>query len=178
MRLVCFVSLAIIVLAVYLAQYIFDHRSLLQFFPQRLLDTFPSLYQLTRWLPEDLLTLATALSTLGTLGFGLLITQWAGEEPFPSLREASSRVHQAHSISGSVHNRICFILLSLALMTSVPIRIFMNGEETLGLQLVWVSGLILYCGGSLLLDSRTLSSSPDDASLPKSNETDPDVKFC
>jgi hypothetical protein len=79
-RLLRFSLLLVVVLAVYFAQYIFDHRSLSNFFPRWFLDAFPTFYRFTRWLPADLLNLAWWIAGLGSTGFGLLVPQWRGED--------------------------------------------------------------------------------------------------
>ena len=76
MRFLRLVGLVASVAAVYFANYIFQQRSLSDFFPTGALQRIPTLYTLARWLPEDLLTLALWTSLLAALGFGLVATSW------------------------------------------------------------------------------------------------------
>ena len=71
-RLLRSLALAVIILAVYFAQYILDYGSLAEFFPDRFLKLFPWFHRFARWLPGDLLDLALWLTVLGGLCFGLI----------------------------------------------------------------------------------------------------------
>ncbi|MCC6165705.1 MAG: hypothetical protein IT329_00630 [Caldilineaceae bacterium] len=79
MRLLRLLVLVAVVALAYFAQYIFDHGSLADFYPGRLLALFPPLRRTTRWLPADLLVFAQWITAVSLLGFGLLSPTWAGE---------------------------------------------------------------------------------------------------
>ena len=154
MRLLRFIAFATILLAVYLAQYIFDHRSLIDFFPRRLLDRAPFLYQFTRWLPEDLLTLATLLFILCSVGFGLLSTQWLGDRYSiqhgdPSTGTSPRFSRPILSLSGTI-----LMLLALVLGLAVATQLFLGRTENFLLQFTWLSGLALYLLGAILLERK------------------------
>ena len=79
MRFLRFLTLCVLVAAVYFAQYLFDHRSLADFFPAWIAVFAPQIYRLRNWLPDTLLFVGGWLSLLGALGFGLLAPLWHGD---------------------------------------------------------------------------------------------------
>lgn len=78
-RLLRLLALVVVVALVYLAQYIFDHGSLADFYPDWLLALFPVLRRSARWLPADLQVFAQWITAIGLLGFGLVAPMWTGE---------------------------------------------------------------------------------------------------
>ena len=159
MRLLRFAAFAVILLAVYLAQYIFDHRSLIDLFPLWLLDRAPFLYQFTRWLPEDLLNLATFLFVLCSIGFGLLSTQWLGDgESTRSSDNHFSRVQPPIARSMGLSSGAILVFLAFVNSLFVAVQVFMGRAETLLLQFGWLLGLLLYLLGVVLLERREWSN--------------------
>ena len=71
-------ALLAVVLAVYFAQYVFDHRALVDFFPPRLIDWFPFLSRFMRWRSNGLMVTALWISLLAATAFGLLSPMWRG----------------------------------------------------------------------------------------------------
>ena len=59
-----------------IAQYIFDFRSLTDFFPDFVLNLFPGLADYTRWLTNDLLMLGLILAVIGLSDPGRRRGKW------------------------------------------------------------------------------------------------------
>jgi hypothetical protein len=89
MRLLNFALLVATLVGAYFAQYLFDHASLVSFFPDRLLNLFPQLSRLTRWQPEDLYSLALWIAILSSLVFGLIAPMWKNSAGQRTLRRLS-----------------------------------------------------------------------------------------
>ncbi|MCB9138505.1 MAG: hypothetical protein H6642_09175 [Caldilineaceae bacterium] len=139
MRFLRFLALAAALAAAYFAQYIFDHGSLADFFPDRLLRTIPALAQYTLWLPDDLLMLALALGLVAALGFGLLIPPWRGaldvrRMPLRRPIQPSQWVLLACG-------------LGVALAAGVGVTLWITGRESLPLMVIWAIGLLLFVAG-------------------------------
>lgn len=148
MRLFRFGALVVALIAVYLAQYIFDFRSLNTLFPTWFLDTFPSLYAVTRWLPEDLMSLATTFTLLGAVLFGLISTPWAGEYPKPVQR---AKQHTPHSPAllfgiGTMALAFCFTLYLAG-------RTYAGSSGNRLTDFGWLLGAAFYLLGSALIDN-------------------------
>ncbi|MEZ4660156.1 MAG: hypothetical protein R2911_21575 [Caldilineaceae bacterium] len=147
MRYLRFGALAVALIAVYLAQYIFDYRSLNALFPTWFLDIFPSLYNVTRWLPEDLMDLATALTIFGALVFGLVSTPWVGEYPKPVHRPTRSLHSGTTARAGMI-----LMVAALGIVVSIAGRALSGGKSST-LDFAWLLGIALYLVGSGLIDS-------------------------
>lgn len=157
MRLLRLIALLAAFVALCLAQFIFDHRSLVEFFPRWFLDTFPAFYQFAFWLPDDLLTLAGALAMLGSIGFGLLSTQWIGELSRVSTRAPHTDARR--SDGGRYGSGAGLLTLALIASAYVGIRLGRGLPETRAMQALWLFGVALYLVGAVLVD-RSLSPRP------------------
>lgn len=147
MRYLRFGVLAVALIAVYLAQYIFNYRSLNDLFPIWFLNAFPSLYNVIRWLPEDLMDLATALTILGALIFGLVSTPWVGEYPKPVHRPERALHSGATARAG-----MAMMAMALCVIIFIAARV-LSGDRSSRLDFVWLFGVALYLLGSVLIDS-------------------------
>ena len=147
MRYLRFAALVVALIAAYLAQYIFNFRSLNDFFPIWFLDTFPTLYNVTRWLPEDLMDLAMVLTIFAALVFGLVSAPWVGEYPKPVHRPDRSLHSGTTARSGMV-----LMVVALCIVVLIAARA-LSGDSSRVLDFVWLLGLALYLLGSVLIDS-------------------------
>lgn len=158
-------ALFAIFIAVYLAQYISDHRSLVDFFPQWFLNTFPGMYRFTRWLPEDLLTLAVVIATFGSIGFGLLSTQWIGEYLIPEVRQ---RKRQHHTRYRSYWLGTAAVVVAASMAGFVSVQMGSGAPEQRLLHIFWLTSLVLYVGGAILLE-RTFRTPSGQSAEPSSS---------
>lgn len=144
-RLVRIVALVIVLAAVYFAQYLFDTTSLADFFPVWLVRWWPALGAMSRWLPEDLIELATWLMVLGLLSFGLLAPWWQGER---------GRVYRRLR-RGRVIFRVWWWvaqgLLVLAMVgTGVVLWMGVRGSAEIWVIAAWLSSLVIYMLGGVI----------------------------
>ncbi len=148
MRFLRLVGLVTSVAAVYFANYIFQQRSLSDFFPTGALQRIPALYTLARWLPEDLLTLALWTSLLAALGFGLVATSWP---TYVSMPYRLVRI-------GRTRKRIGRVILGLALLCSLaaPGLLLWQASETWYSQALWAAGSLAYLFGCVLISDPPL----------------------
>lgn len=162
MRFVRFCILIVSVLTAYAAQFIFDNRSLVDFFPDWLRQYFPfalqsTLFQTSQWQPNDLINLGLILLALSSIGFGLICNQWIGEysyyllgrEPDVVIEPTVDRRRLAGTWFG-----IGAGLLAVAgcLVAYVAGTILAGNGESAGRQLAWIGAVLLFLLGSLLLD--------------------------
>jgi hypothetical protein len=147
-RLVRFVCLAAALAAVYVGGHIFQQHNLRDFFPTFILDAAPALYDLIRWLPEDLLTLAWWLSVLAAIFFGLVAPSWPLEEhaSWPTVSPAKT--------ARRFRLRSARLLLIFALVAAAGnlIYLMMTGNESLPVRLVWVASIFLWLVGCARLN--------------------------
>jgi hypothetical protein len=126
---------------VYFAQYIFDHSTLVAFFPDWLLALVPPLQRMARWLPEDLLTFAEWLTIIGIFGFGLIAPLWNGE---------SNRLFRRTRPDGSAPARRALVpvrwgLLAVALGLAGYCALRAGaGEDSARLWAVWAAAIAAY----------------------------------
>ena len=151
MKIFRFLFLLIIVTAAYSGQYIFEYRSLVDLFPQFLLDRVPDLNRFTYWLPADLLNLAFWMSALACIGFGMLASPWAGdlELETPSIRSWWRSLPVARLQAASIS-----ILLASLGATYTTWHLYQDWPETLAMQACWLLSLLLYCIGCWLITGR------------------------
>lgn len=139
--------------AVYFAQYIFQYQSLQEFFPQRLLDWFPSLYRITRWLPEDLWRIALWVSAAATVGIGLVAPTW------PEASRATGAV-LALGQRRLWLNRL-LLLCAFGLATGLGLFLALGGKEGLWLRLAWASGVLFYWVGASFGRYQVTADTPE-----------------
>lgn len=157
LRFIRFLILVLSVITVYAAQYIFDHRSLTEFFPTWVLGYFPFLFQFTRWRPIDLMNLGLAMTVLSSIGFGLVSSQWIGEYSYYLLGREPDVVVEAtvdRKRLAGMWSSIGTVLLTIAACTVAYVAgtILAGNGETAGRQLAWVISILLFLFGSLMLD--------------------------
>jgi hypothetical protein len=149
-----FLRLLVLVLAiasVYIAQYIFLHQSLQNFFPQKLLDFLPLLTRFTRWLPEDLFRAALWSSGLALLAVGLVTSAWrGGDAPLPVAVLAAG---QARRVGAAT----LLITLALLIATANCIFLWLTGSENMVVQIGWVGTLALFFAGQIWLGSAIVT---------------------
>jgi hypothetical protein len=139
------VALLIVLATVYFAQYLFDTTSLADFFPLWLVSWWPPLGALARWLPADLLEMASWLTLLGLLSFGLLAPWWQGER---------GRVYRRLR-RGRVIYRVWWwaaqMLLVLALVCAALVAWLSAQDQAPQWALVaWLGSLLLYATGGII----------------------------
>ncbi|MDQ3249248.1 MAG: hypothetical protein M3Q45_08575, partial [Chloroflexota bacterium] len=148
MRLFRLIGLVAALAAAYVAQYIFEYHSLAVFFPDWLLNAYPTLARFTRWLPADLFSLALWLAALAALSVGLLTPPWRSM-PWQSIaREAQGwqsygPMRRPWQKVGRWATRIGILL---ALITAVVIVAYLwrTGNENRWLQSAWTGAVLLY----------------------------------
>jgi hypothetical protein len=144
-RLVRLVALVIVLATVYFAQYLFDTTSLADFFPAWLLAWWPALGAIARWLPDDIVQLATWLTLLGLLSFGLLAPWWQGERGRTYRRLPPGRAFLRAWWWGAQ------ILLSSALVCAVAVALLQTqGPLSVAMAAVWAVSLLLYAIGGVI----------------------------
>ena len=72
---------ALLLIAAYTAQAVFDHGALQPLVPMWLLERVQWLFEMTLWLPEDLFTAASWVLALACLLIGLLLPAWSSPSP-------------------------------------------------------------------------------------------------
>jgi hypothetical protein len=160
-RFLRFLGLLAAIAAAYFAQYIFDYRSLAQFFPQRLLQWMPGLAEYSRWLSPDLLMLALFLAIMGGLGFGLLAPAWRGV--VDGRRSPGTGSEAGKAVSGMERARLYLLISGLGALLLLLLLWARPGESIWG-GIIWLLSLV-----SLFLTLRIL----DRASPPRSTTTGP-----
>jgi len=161
-----FFCLLIIVTIAYCGQYIFEYRSLIDLFPQMLLDRVPDLYRVAYWLPADLLNLALWMSALACTGFGMLASPWAGDLELeqPSVQSWWRNLPAIRLQAAS----LCILLASLG-ATYTTWHLYQDWPETFAMQSCWLLSLLLYCIGCwLITGSQTSSPVAPNITLPTS----------
>jgi len=157
-----FFGLLVFIAAIYFAQYIFDYRSLAEFFPDFVLQRAPGLADYARWLTNDLLMLALILTIIGGLGFGLLAPSWRGVAD-------ESRTPRPRSAKPEKSDGRPRLLLAAggagAFLTLL--YLWMRPEENALLWIVWFLALVSLMAGLILFD-RQRTQSPSDAPAPQS----------
>lgn len=160
-RLIRLVLLLVALGAVYLAQLIFDHRSVapiqaISFGSWGTLEAYlPGLNRLALLSPEDLFSVGLIFLAIGSLGIGLLTARlypsWIGPlEPQP-FGASADNVLKARW--GLVHWIGLLLSLSAAGLTIfVGLQIGGFGGDTLELQSIWLLSLFIFLLGSLLVD--------------------------
>lgn len=156
MRFLRLVGLIAALTAAWFAAYIFYHRSLSDFFSQRVLELLPALYRLTRWLPDDLFNLALWLSALAALVFGLVLPAWQGMVGPPA---ADAPRQQARAISWRSRLGGVFMVLALVVALVNAVYLTFTQQEPLFVRLIWAGALLAYLTGCLLLDLAHKNSS-------------------
>ncbi len=145
MRLVRLAALTVVLATVYFAQYLYDTTSLTGFFPSWLLAQSPILNNVLRLLSGDLVELATWLTLLSLLSFGLLAPWWQGEHgrAYRRLRRGRSRLRAWWWVAQS--------LLLLALVGGAGILwLEMQGNLPLWAVGLWVGTIALYVIGGVV----------------------------
>lgn len=142
-------ALVAVVALVYLAQYIFDHGSLADFYPDWVLALFPALQRTTRWLPVDLLVFARWISAIGLLGFGLLSPMWRGETNRLYRRLAAANREAASQPRQSAAWELSIMALTLALAVFSTV-IFARGPEPSWLWVVWLGSVGVLLGAGVV----------------------------
>lgn len=145
MRLVRLVALLLVLATVYFAQYLFDTTSLADFFPTWLLTRWPPLSATTRWLPEDLLELATWLTLLALLSFGLLAPWWQGERgrAYRRLRRGRTELRKWWWVAQ--------LFLALALCsTLVTMWLLLSESAPTTILIAWLTSLAFYAIGGVV----------------------------
>lgn len=162
MRLIRFLALFAILVAVYLAQYIFDHRTLIDFFPQWFLNAFPAFYSFSRWLPGDLLTLAALLATVASVGFGLLTTQWMGE--CISFEQPDDQPTATPEPTTDWLFGVSSLFVAIGTVGYIGIRLGAGATGNRFLSMLWLLSILFYLAGSLLLDRQIHAERASDSS--------------
>ncbi len=176
MRFLRFLILVIAIAGVYIAQYIFLHQTLQNFFPQKLLDLLPALIRLTRWLPEDLLQIALWSSGLALLAVGLVTTAWHGDwRPPPVAVLAAGQKPR-------IRAAILLTIVALLIATGNCIALWLTGRENLAVQIAWVGALALFFAGQIGLNfsvaTDEISNDDEDVILVRSGRTWLLILFC
>lgn len=145
MRLVRLVALVLVLATVYFAQYLFDTTSLTGFLPSWLLAQSPLLSNVSRWLPGDLVELATWLTLLSLLSFGLLAPWWQGERgrAYRRLRQGRAYLRAWWWVAQS--------LPLLALVGAIGVVwLEMQGNLALWAVGLWAGTIALYAIGGVV----------------------------
>jgi hypothetical protein len=139
-RLIRLLALVMLLVAVYFAQYIFDYLSLTDLLPGWLLAQQPALARVLRWLPENLLLMAQALSLFAALGFGLITPQWQGAMPRHFIKLETVGSLQRERPQGTWRKWwVAGVLMFAALLTAVAI---LYGDGFV-LTALWGAGAVL-----------------------------------
>lgn len=151
MKALRFVALTATLVAGYFAQYIVDHASLADLFPQWLVNMAPSLTLVMRWLPADLDRLALGCAVIGALLFGLIIPAWPGSPGLRVLRRVEGQ-HPAHRLR--LTGLVCLAGAVLLAGSVLFMRLGQPRQESLWLQLFWLASALLLLVSSDLLDRQ------------------------
>ena len=166
MRLVRSLALAVIILAVYFAQYILDYRGLGEFFPNWFLSLFPSFYRFARWLPDDLLDLALWLTVLGGLSFGLMAPLWRGTSSIVS--SDSSFANRAGTGIGRPGHLFWSGVAASLLLAGYVSWMILVAPQRLWLPIAWVVAIGIHVLASFFVtrSERLRESNVHDAPQP------------
>lgn len=142
-RLLRLLALVAVVALVYFAQYLFDHGSLAEFYPDWLLTLVPSLRRSTRWLPTDLLVFAQWISVIGLLGYGLLSPMWTGETNRLYRRMRDSAGEQSKTWRWAA---FVLVVAALSLAGGCLLVVARDVSEPVWLWGVWLGSMLAYVG--------------------------------
>jgi len=150
-----FLFLLIVITAAYSGQYIFEYLSLADLFPQPLLERYPILSSFAYWLPADLLNLAFWMSALACIGFGMLVSPWAGDLAL----EVPSTISWWRSLP-PIRLQVAAITLLLASISAACTTwwLYQDNPETLAIQALWLLAILLYCFSCWLITGRPTSA--------------------
>lgn len=151
MRLLRFISLSLAIIVVYFAQYIFDHGTLTEFFPEWTLTRFAFASRLMHWQAEDLRVLAWGSSALAAILFGLIAPAWPSAQGLSYVTPIIRKVRKPTSLFA-----IVAMVLALLLTTFVYANVALP-FGAFGMQAAWLlSCLFVLFTGLLLNRPRSL----------------------
>ena len=148
MKLLRFLALVAVVLAAYLAQYLFDYRSLEPLFLSsnlnRVLTAIPILTNLLYWPPDRYLILAGWLLFVASIAFGLIVPQWnraapTAFSPQPNLLRLTDKRYQRN-----LWLPISYFVLALTSAFYCLGYLAAGGTESYFLQTLWGASLLFY----------------------------------
>ncbi|MBW7883768.1 MAG: hypothetical protein H3C34_14240 [Caldilineaceae bacterium] len=144
-----FGATAILVSAVYFAQYIFDHGTLSEFFPEWLLARVPWFVHLTLWRPDDLHTLALWTATISALLFGLVVPAW------PPIRQNRNHNNENARLVGATMGRARLarwrpyaLTAALGLAPALGLLLAAGFREAPWMGPAWLVAVVLYLGAA------------------------------
>ncbi|MFN8443049.1 MAG: hypothetical protein U0175_19895 [Caldilineaceae bacterium] len=151
MRLLRFVGLLAIIAVIYFAQYIFDHGTLTEFFPDWFLVRFTFASRVMRWQPDDLNILAWGGAAVASIFFGLIAPAWPSTQGLSYVAPVVRRGRTPTALFAIVAMCLALLLTTFVFAgVSLPI-------EPFGTQAVWLlSSLFALFTGLLLNRPRSL----------------------